>query len=76
MLTSLAPLQCRGRSFTPKESSPLTETVDWQMIKVQEIMMDGQRESGRIPRTVECELTCDLGNQGWSEGEGPGLVYG
>ncbi|XP_038074651.1 DNA helicase MCM8-like [Patiria miniata] len=51
---------CRGRSFAPKQSSPLTETVDWQMIKVQEIMMDGQRESGRIPRTVECELTCDL----------------
>ncbi|XP_022097957.1 DNA helicase MCM8-like [Acanthaster planci] len=55
----LAP-DCRGRSFAPKQSSPLTETVDWQMIKVQEIMMDGQRESGRIPRTVECELTCDL----------------
>ncbi|XP_033631713.1 DNA helicase MCM8-like [Asterias rubens] len=55
----LAP-QCRGRSFLPKQGSALTETVDWQMIKVQEIMMDGQRESGRIPRTVECELTCDL----------------
>ena len=24
-------------------------------------MDDGQRESGRIPRTVECELTADLG---------------
>ena len=25
-------------------------------------MDDDQRESGRIPRTVECELTADLGN--------------
>ena len=24
-------------------------------------MDDDQRESGRIPRTVECELTADLG---------------
>ena len=30
-------------------------------IRVQEIMDDDQRESGRIPRTVECELTADLG---------------
>ena len=29
--------------------------------RVQEIMDDDQRESGRIPRTVECELTADLG---------------
>ena len=26
-------------------------------------MDDDQRESGRIPRTVECELTADLGTQ-------------
>ena len=44
-----------------KTDLPLTETVDWQTIKVQEIMRDGQREAGRIPRTVECELTLDLG---------------
>ena len=29
--------------------------------RVQEIMDDDQRESGRIPRTVDCELTADLG---------------
>uniref|UniRef100_A0AAY4CFJ3 DNA helicase MCM8 n=1 Tax=Denticeps clupeoides TaxID=299321 RepID=A0AAY4CFJ3_9TELE len=51
---------CRSRSFTPNRSSPLTLTVDWQTIKVQELMSDDQRESGRIPRTVECELTQDL----------------
>ncbi|XP_015763599.1 PREDICTED: DNA helicase MCM8-like, partial [Acropora digitifera] len=51
---------CRGRSFNPERSSSLTETMDWQNIRVQEIMDDDQRESGRIPRTVECELTADL----------------
>ncbi|KAL4623943.1 DNA helicase MCM8 [Arapaima gigas] len=51
---------CRSRSFTPSRSSPLTLTVDWQTIKVQELILDDQREAGRIPRTVECELTQDL----------------
>ncbi|XP_055028759.2 DNA helicase MCM8 isoform X1 [Misgurnus anguillicaudatus] len=52
--------ECRGRTFTPNRSSPLTLTVDWQTVKVQELISDDQRESGRIPRTVECELTQDL----------------
>ncbi|CAH2255317.1 DNA helicase MCM8 isoform X1 [Pelobates cultripes] len=52
--------ECRGRSFTAKRSSPLTVTVDWQSIKVQELMSEDQREAGRIPRTVECELIQDL----------------
>ncbi|XP_073338778.1 DNA helicase MCM8 [Pagrus major] len=51
---------CRSRSFTPSRSSPLTQTVDWQIIKVQEVMGGEQRETGRIPRTVECHLTSDL----------------
>ncbi|KAK2567403.1 DNA helicase MCM8 [Acropora cervicornis] len=51
---------CRGQSFNPERSSSLTETMDWQNIRVQEIMDDDQRESGRIPRTVEVELTADL----------------
>ncbi|KAM3606786.1 uncharacterized protein V6R79_023226 [Siganus canaliculatus] len=51
---------CRSRSFTPLRSSPLTQTVDWQIIKVQELMSGEQRETGRIPRTVECHLTSDL----------------
>lgn len=29
--------------------------------RLQEIIDDDQRETGRIPRTVECELTSDLG---------------
>ncbi|NWX40687.1 MCM8 helicase, partial [Steatornis caripensis] len=51
---------CRGRSFTADRSSPLTTTVDWQSVKVQELMSDDQREAGRIPRTIECELVQDL----------------
>ncbi|XP_034754360.1 DNA helicase MCM8, partial [Etheostoma cragini] len=51
---------CRSRTFTPSRSSPFTHTVDWQIIKVQELMGGEQRETGRIPRTVECQLTSDL----------------
>eukprot|EP00111_Clytia_hemisphaerica_P002704 TCONS_00007630-protein len=51
---------CRARSFTPLRSSPKTETVNWQLIKLQEIMLDDQREAGRIPRNIECELTHGL----------------
>ncbi|KAM7408330.1 hypothetical protein PAMA_002164 [Pampus argenteus] len=51
---------CRSRSFAACRSSPFTHTVDWQIIKVQELMGGEQREAGRIPRTVECHLTSDL----------------
>ena len=53
-------MECRGRTFTPLRSSLLTETIDWQTIRVQEICGDDRREAGRIPRTIECELTADL----------------
>uniref|UniRef100_A0A6I8PEL4 DNA helicase MCM8 n=1 Tax=Ornithorhynchus anatinus TaxID=9258 RepID=A0A6I8PEL4_ORNAN len=52
--------ECRGKSFLAQRSSPLTVTVDWQTIKIQELMSDDQREAGRIPRTIECELVQDL----------------
>ncbi|XP_002156618.2 DNA helicase MCM8 [Hydra vulgaris] len=51
---------CRGKSFSPLRSSPSTETIDWQNIKIQEMISDEHREAGRIPRTVECELTSGL----------------
>ena len=28
--------------------------------RVQELAMDERRETGRVPRTIECELTADL----------------
>ncbi|KAL8173025.1 UNVERIFIED_CONTAM: DNA replication licensing factor mcm8 [Gekko kuhli] len=52
--------ECHGRSFTAERSSPYTITVDWQSIKIQELMSDDHREAGRIPRTIECELIQDL----------------
>ncbi|XP_078724376.1 DNA helicase MCM8 isoform X2 [Lampetra fluviatilis] len=58
--TKCADEDCRSRTFMPNRRSQLTETVDWQNIKVQELMHGEQREAGRIPRTVECELTHDL----------------
>ncbi|KAL5007806.1 hypothetical protein ScPMuIL_016612 [Solemya velum] len=58
--TSCPEDDCRGKIFIPKRSSNLTETIDWQTIRVQEIMGDDQKEAGRIPRTIECELTNDL----------------
>uniref|UniRef100_A0A7N8Y507 DNA helicase MCM8 n=1 Tax=Mastacembelus armatus TaxID=205130 RepID=A0A7N8Y507_9TELE len=58
--TKCIQLECRSRSFAPSRSSPLTHTVDWQIIKVQELIGGEQRETGRIPRTVECQLTSDL----------------
>ncbi|XP_034041317.1 DNA helicase MCM8 [Thalassophryne amazonica] len=51
---------CRSHSFAPNRTSTLTQTVDWQIIKVQELMGGEQREAARIPRTVECHLTSDL----------------
>ena len=48
---------CRSRRFTPLRSHRQTVTVDWQTIRLQEIV---QHESGRVPRTIECELVEDL----------------
>lgn len=27
-------VDCRGRSFTPERSSPMTETIDWQTVRL------------------------------------------
>ncbi|KAI9340418.1 Minichromosome maintenance deficient 8 [Zopfochytrium polystomum] len=51
---------CRGKNFAAERSSPQTVTSDWQRIRIQEKLPDNQLDSGRIPRTVECELTDDL----------------
>ncbi|KAK8941695.1 hypothetical protein KSP40_PGU011360 [Platanthera guangdongensis] len=49
---------CRSRTFTPIRSS--AKTIDFQKIRIQEILKYGTHEEGRVPRTVECELTEDL----------------
>ncbi|XP_059050962.1 DNA helicase MCM8-like [Achroia grisella] len=57
-----APVCCqscnRGSKFEPLQSSPFTNTTDWQIAKIQEIQ--SQSASGTIPRNVEIELQGDL----------------
>eukprot|EP00731_Ephydatia_muelleri_P032056 Em0023g563a len=58
--TKCAMPDCKGFNFVPLRGSPFTETVQWQTIRIQESAGDDRREAGRIPRTIECELTADL----------------
>ncbi|XP_045612321.2 DNA helicase MCM8 [Procambarus clarkii] len=58
--TSCNVQDCRTRSFLPERSHKLTHTVDWQHFRIQEIISDDQREGGRVPRTIECEVREDL----------------
>ncbi|KAI8601155.1 minichromosome maintenance complex component 8 [Dissophora ornata] len=52
---------CRGRQFTPQRGVGYdTETVDWQTIRLQEKLPDDRLDSGRVPRTIECEVINDL----------------
>ncbi|XP_045484523.1 DNA helicase MCM8 [Pieris rapae] len=50
---------CRsGHKFEPLQSSPFTNTTDWQVAKIQEIQSHSL--SGTIPRSVEIDLQGDL----------------
>ncbi|XP_010464617.1 PREDICTED: probable DNA helicase MCM8 [Camelina sativa] len=49
---------CKSKTFTPIRSS--AQTIDFQKIRVQELQKPEDHEEGRLPRTVECELTEDL----------------
>jgi DNA helicase MCM8 len=37
-----------------------TKTVDWQRVRIQEKLTDDQVDSGRVPRSMDCELSEDL----------------
>lgn len=54
--------ECKSRLLLPRLDS--AETVDWQKIRVQEIVEateDGSsREEGRMPRTIDAELFADV----------------
>ncbi|EDQ88139.1 uncharacterized protein MONBRDRAFT_9453 [Monosiga brevicollis MX1] len=50
---------CQSRSFVPSRGSPRTQSIDFQTIRLQELVEDEQREAGRVPRTVEVELFAD-----------------
>ncbi|KAJ6923018.1 DNA helicase MCM8 [Populus alba x Populus x berolinensis] len=49
---------CKSRTFIPIRSS--AKAIDFQKIKLQELLRSEDHEEGRVPRTVECELTEDL----------------
>ncbi|XP_012082281.1 probable DNA helicase MCM8 isoform X2 [Jatropha curcas] len=49
---------CKSRTFHPIRSS--AQAVDFQKIRIQELLRSEDHEEGRVPRTVECELTEDL----------------
>lgn len=49
---------CKSRNFTPIRST--ARPVDFQKIRLQELLISEHHEEGRVPRTVECELTEDL----------------
>ncbi|CAL0309852.1 unnamed protein product [Lupinus luteus] len=49
---------CKSRIFNPLRST--AQTIDFQKIRVQELLKPEDHEEGRMPRTVECELTQDL----------------
>ncbi|KAL2489415.1 minichromosome maintenance 8 [Forsythia ovata] len=49
---------CKSRIFNPIRSS--ARPVDFQKIRIQELLKSEHHEGGRVPRTVECELTEDL----------------
>lgn len=49
---------CGGKNFLPDRSSAIT--VDWQKLRIQELASEEQREEGRMPRTLEAEITGSL----------------
>ncbi|CAM6118553.1 unnamed protein product [Calypogeia fissa] len=49
---------CRSKSFLPDRKS--AKLTDFQKIRIQEILSPNEHEDGRMPRTVECELSEDL----------------
>ncbi|KAJ3649280.1 hypothetical protein Zmor_021032 [Zophobas morio] len=54
---------CRAQSnFKPLYNSPYTRTISFQSIKIQELLGSDEFETGRVPRTLECEFTEDLVN--------------
>ncbi|XP_024188305.2 probable DNA helicase MCM8 [Rosa chinensis] len=49
---------CKSRTFIPNRST--AQTIDFQKIRIQELLKPEDHEEGRVPRTVECELLEDL----------------
>ena len=49
---------CRAKSFLPIKTSPLTQSVPWQGVRLQELRTAGDtRESSTVESSIECDLT-------------------
>jgi DNA helicase MCM8 len=42
---------CRSRAFTPDRSS--ARCIDWQKLRLQELLGADQQQQGKVPRSVE-----------------------
>ncbi|KAJ1679457.1 hypothetical protein EV182_002011, partial [Spiromyces aspiralis] len=52
---------CRSKIFELSRNEDLdTKTIDWQQIRLQEKINDDRSDSGRVPKTIDAELTYDL----------------
>ncbi|EXC16277.1 DNA replication licensing factor MCM8 [Morus notabilis] len=49
---------CKSKIFVPIRST--AQMIDFQKIRIQELLKPEDHEEGRVPRTVECELSEDL----------------
>ncbi|XP_026418412.1 probable DNA helicase MCM8 isoform X1 [Papaver somniferum] len=49
---------CKSRNFNPIRRTAIQ--MDFQKIRIQELLKSENHEEGRVPRTVECELSEDL----------------
>ncbi|MCL7036690.1 hypothetical protein MKW94_027520 [Papaver nudicaule] len=49
---------CKSRNFNPIRKT--AKPIDFQKIRIQELLKSENHEEGRVPRTVECELSEDL----------------
>ncbi|XP_059427817.1 probable DNA helicase MCM8 [Corylus avellana] len=50
--------RCKSKTFNPIRAT--AQTIDLQRVRLQELLKPEDHEEGRMPRTVECELTQDL----------------
>lgn len=49
---------CKGGAFTPDPAS--ARCIDWQKLRLQELLGADQQQQGKVPRSVEVELREDL----------------
>ena len=52
--------RCNSTQFRPVKSFKTTRTVDRQTFRLQEFSEEDSADSGRVPRSIECELLSDL----------------